>query len=156
MRLVLFCHSLYSDWNHGNAHFLRGIATEWLSRGHSLAVYEPADSWSLRNLLAEHGQAALDGFSAVYPALHSTRYKLDDFDLDQALAGADVVLVHEWNDHELVRRIGAHRARAGGYLLFFHDTHHRAVTAPEEMSRYDLTHYDGVLAFGETISEIYR
>ena len=24
-KLVLFCHSLRSDWNHGNAHFLRGI-----------------------------------------------------------------------------------------------------------------------------------
>ena len=27
-KIVLFCHSLRSDWNHGNAHFLRGIATE--------------------------------------------------------------------------------------------------------------------------------
>ena len=27
-KVVLFCHSLRSDWNHGNAHFLRGIATE--------------------------------------------------------------------------------------------------------------------------------
>ena len=28
MRTVIFCHSLISDWNHGNAHFLRGIAGE--------------------------------------------------------------------------------------------------------------------------------
>jgi spore maturation protein CgeB len=33
MRIVLFCHSLVSDWNHGNAHFLRGIAAELLARG---------------------------------------------------------------------------------------------------------------------------
>ena len=27
-KLVLFCHSLRSDWNHGNAHFLRGMLAE--------------------------------------------------------------------------------------------------------------------------------
>ena len=26
MRFVIFTHSLVSDWNHGNAHFLRGFA----------------------------------------------------------------------------------------------------------------------------------
>ena len=33
MRFVIFTHSLVSDWNHGNAHFLRGIATELLELG---------------------------------------------------------------------------------------------------------------------------
>ena len=28
VRVVIFCHSLLSDWNHGNAHFLRGVASE--------------------------------------------------------------------------------------------------------------------------------
>ena len=28
MRAALFYHSLVSDWNHGNAHFLRGVVTE--------------------------------------------------------------------------------------------------------------------------------
>ena len=28
MKFVLFCHSLVSDWNHGNAHFLRGVVRE--------------------------------------------------------------------------------------------------------------------------------
>lgn len=28
MDLVIFCHSLRSDWNHGNAHFLRGAAAD--------------------------------------------------------------------------------------------------------------------------------
>ena len=32
-RLVLFCHSLRSDWNHGNAHFLRGVLSECQRRG---------------------------------------------------------------------------------------------------------------------------
>ncbi len=61
MRIVLFVHSLLSDWNHGNAHFLRGITAELLARGHDVAVYEPHDAWSVRNLVAEHGEAALHG-----------------------------------------------------------------------------------------------
>ena len=40
MRFVLFCHSLLSDWNHGNAHFLRGVVTELCERGHLVDVYE--------------------------------------------------------------------------------------------------------------------
>ena len=28
MNVVLFCHSLLCDWNHGNAHFLRGVVVE--------------------------------------------------------------------------------------------------------------------------------
>ena len=28
MKLALFYHSLISDWNHGNAHFLRGVVRE--------------------------------------------------------------------------------------------------------------------------------
>jgi spore maturation protein CgeB len=63
-------------------------------------------------------------------------------------------VVHEWNSPELVARIGAHRRRAR-YQLLFHDTHHRSVTAPREMARYRLEHYDGVLAFGEAIRRVY-
>ena len=48
MRVVIFCHSIVSDWNHGNAHFLRGVTVELLERGHEVIVYEPADAWSLR------------------------------------------------------------------------------------------------------------
>ncbi len=44
MRIVLFYHSLLSDWNHGNAHFLRGVVGELLFRGHDVRVYEPADA----------------------------------------------------------------------------------------------------------------
>jgi spore maturation protein CgeB len=66
-----------------------------------------------------------------------------------------VVLVHEWNPPELVAKIGAARARSRGFRLLFHDTHHRAVSAPDEIERYDLRHYDGVLAFGEVLREHY-
>jgi spore maturation protein CgeB len=52
MQIVMFYHSLLSDWNHGNAHFLRGVVSELRSRGHDVRVYEPKDAWSLENLLA--------------------------------------------------------------------------------------------------------
>ena len=155
MRVVLFCHSLISDWNHGNAHFLRGVAGELLSRGHEVRVYEPQDGWSLTNLLQDAGPDAIAGFQAAYPGLAPRRVDPASLDLDEVLDGADLVLVHEWNTHALVERIGRHRATARGYVLCFHDTHHRSVSDPDAMQAYDLQHYDGVLAFGEVVRERY-
>lgn len=155
MQIVFFCHSLVSDWNHGNAHFLRGIATELLSRGHQVRIYEPQDAWSVQNLLLDGGEAAIAGFHAAYPQLSSIRYSLETLDLSTALAEADLVLVHEWNDPQLVHEIGLHRKQFGSYRLLFHDTHHRAATAPEQMAAYDLSHYDGVLAYGAVIRDLY-
>lgn len=48
MRVAFFVHSLLSDWNHGNAHFLRGVASELIARGHDVRVFEPRDAWSLQ------------------------------------------------------------------------------------------------------------
>jgi spore maturation protein CgeB len=155
MKLVIFCHSLISDWNHGNAHFLRGISTELLERGHELRVLEPAGGWSLQNLVARHGNEPVRDFARAFPHLQSVAYEESTLDLDRTLDGAGLVLVHEWNDPKLVRRIGAHRARSGGYRLLFHDTHHRAITRPREMEQLDLGGYDGVLAFGEVIRRLY-
>ena len=155
MRIVMFYHSLLSDWNHGNAHFLRGVASELRSRGHDVCVYEPKDSWSLENLLAEHGNKPIEKFKAVYPGLESTQYDLKTLDLNEALDNADLVIVHEWNAHELVQRVGKHRASVGGYRLLFHDTHHRSVSDRSSMASYDLSNYDGVLAYGNVIRDIY-
>src|SRR5437868_14918334 len=113
VKFVLFYHSLVSDWNHGNAHFLRGVATELVKHGHNLDIYEPRDGWSRQNLLIEPGSEAIREFRAAFPLLRSSVYDLATLDLDRALDGADVVIVHEWNDHELVRRIGQHRAATG-------------------------------------------
>ena len=156
MRIVIFCHSLISDWNHGNAHFLRGVCSELVARDHDVRVFEPENAWSVSNLVAEHGEAPLHDFAKAYPRLASRRYTLETLDLDEALDGADLVLVHEWNDHGLVKRIGQHRRNTRGYRLLFHDTHHRSVTERDSMSAYDLEHYDGVLAFGNVIRDLYR
>ena len=41
MRFVLYTHSLVSDWNHGNAHFLRGVLRELQRRGQETLALEP-------------------------------------------------------------------------------------------------------------------
>src|SRR4051794_35749659 len=124
MRILMFYHSLLSDWNHGNAHFLRGVASELVHRGHHVQVLEPRNSWSLENLRKEHGNAPIAEFRRIYPNLRATRYALDTLNLDELLADADLVIVHEWSDHELVRRIGQARQKMN-FTLLFHDTHHR-------------------------------
>jgi spore maturation protein CgeB len=158
MRFVIFCHSLVSDWNHGNAHFLRGVASDLVRRGHDVEVLEPLRGWSRTNLVTDHGTAPLIAFERVYPVLRgvSRAYvDVDALDLDAILDGADVVIVHEWSPPELVARVGAHRAAGASYQLLFHDTHHRSVTDPDALAAFDLSAYDGVLAFGARVRDIY-
>ena len=155
MRIVYFTHSLRSCWNHGNAHFLRGVLRDLLRRGHEVVALEPAGAWSVLNLVADGGEAALDGWRTAYPDLDSVVFD-PALDLAPLVDGADLVIVHEWNEPSLVAAVGALR-RAGRFTLLFHDTHHRAVSEPEAMRRrYDLSAYDGVLAFGEALSAVYR
>ncbi|MGI3776284.1 MAG: CgeB family protein [Janthinobacterium lividum] len=155
MRVVYVTHSLESCWNHGNAHFLRGVLRELVARGHDVRVFEPEESWSRENLLRDAGEEGLAAFAEHYPELASVRVGAEP-DLDMMLDGADVVLVHEWSEPALVAAIGRRRASGGRFRLLFHDTHHRAVSDPEAIRRYDLSGYDGVLAFGETLAEVYR
>jgi spore maturation protein CgeB len=155
MRFVFFYHSFVSCWNHGNAHFLRGITRELINLGHEVVIYEPEDSWSRLNAVSEGGTTALAEASKLVPGVQVQQYGFASLDLDSAIERADIVLVHEWNAPELVDRIGKHRLSGGRYLLFFHDTHHRGVTAPDEIEHFDLSGYDGVLAFGEVLREIY-
>jgi len=155
MRIVYFTHSLASCWNHGNAHFLRGLLRELIARGHDVRVFEPAYAWSFENLLADHGPRGIAAYRAAYPELSSRAYG-EEPPLEQMLEGADLVLVHEWNEPDLVAKIGRERARGGRFTLLFHDTHHRAVSDPDAIRRFDLSGYDGVLAFGEALAEVYR
>jgi len=143
MKFVLFVHSLASDWNHGNAHFLRGIVRELRRGGHEVDVWEPVDGWSRSHLSRE----TLAELESLFPSRTYDR----SLDVAAAVDGADVVLVHEWNEPWLVSAVGRTDATA-----LFHDTHHRALTKPDEMHRYDLSGYAGVLAFGGAIAAVYR
>jgi spore maturation protein CgeB len=155
MRIAYFTHSLASCWNHGNAHFLRGVLRELITLGHKVRALEPADNWSLGNLLADHGAAGLEPYHHAYPELSSESYGADA-DPAALIGDADLVIVHEWNAPALVAAMGRLRAQGGRFTLLFHDTHHRAVSDPEAIRAFDLSGYDGVLAFGEALSEVYR
>jgi spore maturation protein CgeB len=156
VKLVYFTHSLASCWNHGNAHFLRGVLRELKRAGHEVLAFEPAGAWSLQNLLSDHGEAGLDAYRAAYPDLASSDFRGFD-EVEAALDGADAAIVHEWNEPELVSALGRVRRRGGArFKLLFHDTHHRAVSDPEAIRRFDLEGYDGVLAFGEALARVYR
>ena len=126
MNFVFFIHSLASDWNHGNAHFVRGVLSDLLQRGHDVTVFEQQDNWSRWYLEQDHGKSASSAYLDAYPQLAGVAhdYTLPPgtnerfptaahvgevaaaLDLDVMLREADVVIVHEWNRHDLVARIG--------------------------------------------------
>jgi spore maturation protein CgeB len=156
MRFVLFYHSLVSDWNHPSAHFLRGVTAELQAQGHAVRIFEPLNGWSLHNLREQGGDGVVKAFHAIYPNLRSTFYDPATLDLDAALADADVVLAHEWNEPALLRRLGEHRAATNSYKLLFHDAPHRPLKQPLELRAHGLSHYDGVLASSDGLRQMYE
>jgi spore maturation protein CgeB len=156
IRIKLFCHSIVSDWNHGNAHFLRGILTEFALRGYDVESLEPEDSWSRCNLVDSHGPEVIEEFENRYPDIRWRTYNLDRDRIEDLIGDADIVIVHEWNSPDLIAAIGAYRRRNHGVRVFFHDTHHRAITARHEMRLNDLANYDAILVYGQALREAYR
>ena len=169
LAIAIFVHSIRSDWNNGNAHFLRGLARALGSgiaspekstliepQGHQVTIYEAEDNWSARNLALEAlGEAALQQFERVYPDLDVRFYKLDRTTLRGELAEQDIVIVHEWNPPELIELILSLRDELG-FRALFHDTHHRASSSPEQLRLLQVERFDGVVVFGEALQELYR
>ncbi len=161
LRFRIFAHSWVSDWNHGNAHFLRGLARELKKMGHEVRCYEELGSWSLTNLVKQEGESAIDAiddFRRIYPELDIRFYQRDEtFEefLKEELKDADVVLVHEWNNPEVANAI-LDKKKEYGFRALFHDTHHRAYTRAGEILKFHMHLFDGVLAFGEAIRKIYK
>jgi len=156
MTICLFAHSWLSDWNHGNAHFLRGLASALVARGHTVRGYEAQPpGWSLANLKEEsRGPASVAQFRKAYPELDLHFY---DAATDWALAlrDADVVVVHEWNPAELLHALAGARRRRH-FRLLLHDTHHRAASQQAAIAEFPLEQCDGVLAFGESLRQLYE
>lgn len=155
-----FAHSWISDWNHGNAHFLRGLTSELAKQGHQVRCYEERGGWSMLNLAQEGTETAVTAvldFKRAFPGLEVRPYNGDsslrEFLLHE-LSGADIVVVHEWNSPEVVANILSLKAKLG-FKALFHDTHHRAYSSPHEMAKFPLHDFDGVLAFGEPVRKIY-
>jgi len=160
LQIRVFAHSLVSDWNHGNAHFLRGLCRALGRIGHKVRSYEELGSWSLSNLVKCEGEkaiTAIDEFRATYPDLDIHFYRNDStFDpfIEEELKGVDVVIIHEWTEPVIANKVLALK-RKYGFKALFHDTHHRAYTRPAEILRFHLHLFDGLLAFGEAIRKIY-
>ena len=161
LNIHYFAHSWVSDWNHGNAHFLRGLARALQTMGHHVRCYEQLGSWSLSNLVKNEGEraiVAIDEFRRVYPGLNIHFYNNDatfpEFVLHN-LRGADIVIVHEWNEPAIVNAILEAKEKLK-FRALFHDTHHRAYTNAREILRFRLDLFDGVLAFGDAITRIYK
>lgn len=160
LRIRYFAHSWVSDWNHGNAHFLRGLVRSLIRLGHDVRCYEELGGWSLTNLVRHEGETAIqavDEFRRLYPELNVRFYNKDaNFSAfaQRELRDADLVILHEWNAPEIVNQVLALKDRLG-FRVLLHDTHHRAYTSPRDILRFHLHHFDGVLAFGEAIRVIY-
>lgn len=157
MKVVLFYHSFVSCWSNGNAHFLRGVVRQLIRSGHEVHVYEPRDGWSREHALQDpHGAEVLKEAARLVPGVRLHLYDLAHLDLGPVLDGAELVIVHEWSEPALVAAVGRRRLQSGEFVLLFHDSHHRMVSAADEMAALELDGYDAVLAFGESLSEVYR
>ncbi len=157
-RIAYLAHSIRSDWNNGNAHFLRGLLRAMVSLGHTVQIFEPSQAWSIENLRDEPlGTHALETFSSVYPELAITECPADaSVELWQnLLTSFEIVILHEWTTPELAQRLLTIR-RTCGFALLFHDTHHRASSSPEQIRAFGIEQFDGVLAFGNVLRDLYR
>jgi spore maturation protein CgeB len=160
LRIAYVAHTLRSDWNNGNAHFLRGLMRAMGRMGHDVVVLEPETEWSIENLREETaGERSLLQFAETYSDLKISTYRRDCPEPERCfrdrLRGRDIVILHEWNSPELAQMLLAIRQQLG-YRLLFHDTHHRASSSPEQMQRFGLKRFDGIVTFGEALSDIYR
>lgn len=158
LRIVYVAHSLRSDWNNGNAHFLRGLMRSLTALGHHVTVLEPETEWSIENLRAEaEGNRSLAEFTRIYAELDVQTYGAAETEARwrERLRDADVVMVHEWNPPALAQRLLRLRD-AMGFKLLFHDTHHRASSSPEQMALFGLDRFDGVVVFGEALRAMYK
>jgi spore maturation protein CgeB len=159
MKIVFFVHSIISDWNNGHAHFLRGLATALIRQGHEVLFCERTHNWSTENLVHDNGAVTIVKFARLFPQLCIETYQGGDHiidEVDNLTQGADLVIVHEFNEPETVGAASLLRNKRRDFVLLFHDTHHRAVSVPHQIARLNLAHYDGVLAFGKSLAEVYR
>ena len=162
-RIAYFAHAVRSDWNNGNAHFLRGLLRSLGQCGHEVEIFEPENGWSIENLHQEsRGAQSLRQFEELYPELRVHPYSAAEVTGAGATAHwrdvlreMEIVMVHEWNPPELAHLLLGLRDELG-FRLLFHDTHHRASSSPEQIRLFGTDRFDGVLAFGEALRTIYR
>src|SRR4051794_20614957 len=140
LRIAYFAHTLRSDWNNGNAHFLRGLLRALGRVGHDVTAFEPESDWSIDNLRTEpRGEQSLQRFLEIYSDINVQTYATKETEelWQERLESIDIVILHEWNPPTLAQMLLRLRGQLS-YKLFFHDTHHRASSSPEQMERFGL------------------
>ncbi|MBN8864053.1 MAG: glycosyltransferase [Sphingobacteriales bacterium] len=155
MKIAYFCHSVISDWTNENAHFFRGIARALSQMGHEVRFYESINNWSLTKLLRHEGATAIDEFRSYYPDLQLVRYRAGQPDLSSIVQETDLVIVHDWNDPELLVRLSLLR-RQFAFRLMFQDTCHRPLASAGTPAPYDLSGVAGILVFSSVLKSVYR
>ncbi len=118
--------------------------------------YEQADNWSLANLLKLNPRA-IDDFQRAFPDLRFETYDLGHVEgfVRDRLAQADVALVNEWNEPDVIRLIGR-VCRELRVTALFHDTHYRVVLDENYRQRLGLEQFDHILAFSPSVASRYR
>lgn len=162
MRFAFFYHSTRSDWNNGNAHFLRGLVRALAGMGHEAVCYEERAGWSVTNLVAGAGLRPLVEFRRRFPFVDVRLYDpahMRDLEarLQAELAGVDVVVLHEWPAFErpALLELLLRLRRPCGYRLLFHDTHYRIITQPVRTARLGLERCDAILAYSPSVGAAY-
>jgi spore maturation protein CgeB len=163
VRFAFFYHSVRSDWNQGNAHFLRGLVRALVGTGHQAVCYEEAGGWSVTNLVAGAGLRPLVDFRRHFPFVDVRLYsRRSPRELEQRLraelSGVDAVVLHEWPaaEHPALLELLLRLRAPCGYRLLFHDTHYRVLTQPLRMTRLGLERCDAILAYSPSLAAAYR
>lgn len=145
MKITMFYQSLVSEYNFAGANFLRGIVSELLHRGHDVTVYEPLRSACLENLVSLYGDEPVKEFRKFYKdRLKSKFYQPEHLDLNMVLQDTDLVIVHEMNDKDLIKKIGLCRKQKNNLKALFHDPSTNVLD--EKFDAGILKNYDGILA----------
>jgi spore maturation protein CgeB len=131
-----------------------------VAMGHDVRIFEPCTAWSIEHLREEEqGEHALRRFAELYPELRISTYtaaqSVDVSFWRSALSDREVIILHEWNPPALANVLLKLRDELG-FRLLFHDTHHRASSSPEQIRLFGIEQFDGVIAFGEALREIYE
>ena len=136
---------------------MRGLVRALVQMGHTVTCFERESDWSIDNLRdeGEAGHKSLLQFETVYPEIRVAFHNADRDALRAALQRTEIVVVHEWNPPELIDVLLKLRDEIG-FQILLHDTHHRASSSPKAIENLQVACFDGVLAFGHALQEIYR
>ena len=102
MRFAFFYHSARSDWNHGNAHFLRGLVRSLTELGHTVGVLRSGPRLVGHEPGGRRRPAPPGGVQAPLPVRRrpplrpASRCAALERRLEPELGGVDVVVLHEW------------------------------------------------------------